>query len=146
MAVPDQGQGHHAAPPVVVVDDDESARVLIRRYLQRLQLANPVLTAEDGDRAVRVLAAGTISPALVLLDLHLPGRSGLEVLEWMRQDRFAEVPVVMLTGSSELADIDRAYELGISSYLVKPVGFGALDDVLRKLPAPWMLLQPARAE
>lgn len=146
MAVPDQGQGHHAAPPVVVVDDDESARVLIRRYLQRLQLANPVLTAEDGDRAVRVLAAGAISPALVLLDLHLPGRSGLEVLEWMRQDRFAEVPVVMLTGSSELADIDRAYELGISSYLVKPVGFGALDDVLRKLPAPWMLLQPARAE
>jgi CheY-like chemotaxis protein len=131
------------AAPIVVVEDDESSRELIVRYLGKLRLANPVVPALDGVVAVEQLATLAATPALVLLDLDLPGRSGLEVLAWLRgQPQLADVPVVMLTGSSELDDIDRAYELGISSYLVKPVGFPALEDVLRRLGTPWALLAP----
>lgn len=130
-------------PAVVVVEDDVSGRALVRRYLQKLQLRNPVVEAETGDLAVEVLSSLEVVPAVVLLDVHLPGRSGLDVLAWIRQHRtLGRVPVVMLTGSSELGDIDRAYEWGISSYLVKPVGFPAVEDILRKLETPWALLSP----
>lgn len=136
-------RGRDPWPSVVVVEDDESARVLIVRYLAKLQLCNPVRVAEDGQRAVEVLEAEEGVPALVLLDVGLPHRSGLEVLAWIRQQpRLASVPVVMLTGSSELDDVDRAHDLGISSYLVKPVGFSAMQDVLARLDARWMLLAP----
>lgn len=140
VADTDVGRG---GPPVVVVEDDESSRELIVRYLAELRLCNPVCVAEDGQRAVDVLDGLQRSPALVVLDVNLPGRSGLEVLAWIRQHpRLAAVPVVMLTGSSELDDVDRAHELGISSYLVKPVGFSAVQDVLIRLAVPWMLLTP----
>lgn len=131
-----------AAPPVVVVDDDELARELVARLLQKLALVNPLVFAEDGDRAVDLLSTGPM-PALVLLDLDMPRRSGLEVLAWLRSDaRLRRIPVIMLTGSAELEEVDRAYELGITSYLVKPVGFSALRDVMRDLAAPWVLLPP----
>lgn len=133
--------GRAVGPAIVVVDDDESARHLIVRYLAELRLCNPVRVAEDGQRAMEVLDALEMVPALVLLDVNMHGASGLEVLAWIRQQpRLAAVPVVMLTGSSELEDVDRAYDLGISSYLVKPVGFSAVQDVLSRLAVPWMLL------
>lgn len=129
--------------PVVLVDDDEASRRLIERYLQNLRLCNPIITAVDGQRAIEALAGCEAVPALILLDVCLPYASGLEVLEWVRADaRLREVPVVMLTGRSELEDIDRANDLGICSYLVKPVGFVALADVVRNLEVPWKLLAP----
>lgn len=138
---PDRERDGVVGPSVVVVEDDASARGLIVQYLTKLRLSNPIRIAEDGERAVELLAAEPVVPALVLLDVEMPGRSGLDVLEWIRNDRrLAGVPVVMLTGSSELAHVDRAYDLGISSYLVKPVGYAAIQDVLTRLGAPWMLL------
>lgn len=127
--------------PIVVVDDDELARALVVRHLHKLGLRNPVVEAIDGDMACEVLAGLQPQPVLMLLDLEMPGRSGLEVLEWVRGERsLAELPVVMLTGSAELGEIDSAYGLGIVSYLVKPVGYGALDDVLRRVGLPWAIL------
>lgn len=111
--------------PIVVVDDDELARALVVRHLRKLGLCNPVVEAVDGDAACEVLAGLGSRPALMLLDLEMPGRSGLEVLRWVRgQESLADLPVLMLTGSAELDEVDAAYELGIASYLVKPVGFG----------------------
>lgn len=126
--------------PIIVVDDDEMSRELVVRYLDKLNLQNPVLTAGDGDEVVQLLSAPDMCPALVLLDLELPGRHGLDVLVWIRKEFGDDVPVVMLTGSAQLDDVDRAYALGIASYLVKPVGFSALSDVLRQLSLPWQLL------
>lgn len=132
------------APPVVVVDDDGAARLLVIRALEKMQLRNPIHVAEDGQGAVELLDALEVGPALVVLDLLLPHRSGLEVLAWTRQHpRLACVPVVVLSGSSELAHVDRAYALGVSAYLVKPVGFGAIQDAVLRLEAPWMLLTSA---
>lgn len=131
-----------SASPILVVDDDELARELVARLLEKLNLVNPLAFAEDGESAIKLLSTGP-SPALVLLDLDMPRRSGLDVLAWLRShERLHRVPVVMLTGSAELEDVDRAYDLGIASYLVKPVGFAALRDVMRDLAAPWLLLPP----
>lgn len=123
---------------VVVIDDDAMARELVVRYFGKLQLRNRVVQASDGDSGAQVLADESLLPMLVLLDIEMPGRSGLELLRSMRGDpRLVDVPVVMLSGSAELTEVDEAYELGISSYLVKPVGYAALLDVLRSLDSPW---------
>jgi two-component system, response regulator len=130
---------------VVVADDDEMARELVVRYFVKLKLANRVVYACDGDDAVRVLSDEGLRPVLVLLDLKMPGRSGLDVLRWVRgEHRLAEVPVVMLTGSAELDEVEEAYAVGISAYLVKPVGFAALEDVVRRLGLPWALVPTRR--
>ncbi len=71
----------------------------------------------------------------------MPGRSGLEVLRWMRQQpALRDVPAIMLTGMSDVDSIHDAYSSGAASYLVKPVAFGALADVIRGLQRPWALL------
>lgn len=129
--------------PIVVADDDEMARTLTAMLLGTLNLQNPVIAARDGGEAIELLSSCP-TPALVMLDMKMPCQSGLEVLAWMRADqRLASVAVVMLTASSELAEIDQAYALGIASYLVKPVGFGAMQDVIRQLSLPWVLLAEA---
>lgn len=134
------GPARHA-PPIVVVDDDPSARQLVRLYLRRAQLRNPVLEARDGGHAVELLGGLDVPPALVLLDVDMPTLSGLELLRWMRDHAdLAPVPVVMLTGMAALDSVEQAYELGIVSYLVKPVGFAAMSDVLMRLDRPWILL------
>lgn len=130
--------------PVLVVDDDEASLELMRRFLQRLRLVNPFLSFSDGSAAGEYLVAAGAArapvPALALFDLRMPRTTGFALLEIVRghflEGRF---PVVMLTGSSELADLDRAYALGASSYLVKPVGYEALGHVLRSLDTPWAL-------
>jgi len=131
-------------PPILVADDDVATVTFLSRFLTRLGLANPVVTVTDGTEArarLEHLASIGEPPAVVLLDVHMPGASGLEILEWMRgHPVHAGVAVVMLTGSAELDEVNRAYDLGIASYLVKPVGFDALADVLRALDRPWAIL------
>ncbi|MBA2769921.1 MAG: response regulator [Sporichthyaceae bacterium] len=135
----------HTAAPVLIVDDDLVAVALIEACLDRMNLRNPRVVANDGRKAVthleRCLDGQELVPALALLDGQLPGRSGLEVLQWMRQQPvLKDVAVVMLTGDSAVDSIRDAYAGGAASYLVKPVGFKALADVLRGLNAPWMLV------
>ena len=80
-------------------------------------------------------------PALMLLDLKLPRKSGLEVLQWVRQqDGLKRLPVVVLTSSRETADVNRAYDLGANSYLVKPVAFESLLEMVKALNLYWMTL------
>ena len=133
------------APPILIVDDDEASRLLIEASLSARRLVNQTVMACDGDEAVRQLQLWlrneSSAPALVMLDWQMPGRSGLEVLRWMReQPALQGVPVIMLTGMSDVNSIQDAYSYGAASYLVKPVAFGALADVIRGLEQPWMLL------
>lgn len=139
-----------SVPAILVAEDDAQHRLLIRAALAAAKLANPVQLVSDGDAAIAYLAgAGTPSnghqhplPVLVLLDVHMPGVSGLEVLAWLRAQpgRLGQIPTVLLTASDDEADIDGAFAAGATSYLVKPVGFDALVDVVRSLGLPWMLL------
>ncbi|MGZ8920414.1 MAG: response regulator, partial [Limisphaerales bacterium] len=80
-------------------------------------------------------------PDLVLLDLKMPRKSGLEVLGWIReQANYKRLPVVVFTSSKHDQDINRAYELGANSYLVKPVGFDALLETVKQIHLYWATL------
>ena len=138
-----------STPAILVAEDDAQHAVLIRAALSAAGLANPVHLVEDGEQAVAYLAGtGAYAdraryplPALVLLDLRMPVTSGLEVLAWLRaRPGLERVPVLVLTASEEAADINEAFEAGADSYLIKPVGFNALLDVVKDLPLRWLIL------
>jgi CheY-like chemotaxis protein len=151
MADPDvaQDQDQLQNPPILLVEDDASQALLVERVLSKARLANRLLKVRNGDEAIAYLGGrGQYDdrsrhplPALVLLDVHLPGKSGLEILTWLRERRSLDhIPVVMLSGSAESEDIDRAFELGAASYLVKPVAFDALLDTVGGLGLSWAIL------
>jgi len=132
---------------ILIVEDNPTDVMLIRRAFARSNIGNPIQVASDGDRAVSYLSgrdgyhdrAQYPLPALVLLDLKLPRRSGLEVLEWLRgQDALRRLPVVMLTSSRQSQDVNRAYDLGANSYLVKPVEFDDLQEMLGTINTYWI--------
>lgn len=134
---------------ILVVEDDPGHAMLIQEAFGAAQLANPLHVVSDGEEAIAYLeGTGPYTdrdahplPVLVLLDIHMPKRSGLDVLEWMRgEPDLKRVPVIMLTASEDDGDIDRAYELGANSYLIKPVGFDALLDVVRTLGLYWLVV------
>ena len=132
---------------ILIVEDNPTDVMLIRRAFAKFNIANPMQVVADGDRAVNYLSGRDSYadrtqfplPALVLLDLKLPRRSGLEVLEWLRrQDGLRRLPVVMLTSSRQSHDVNRAYDLGANSYLVKPVEFDDLQDMLSTINTYWI--------
>ena len=81
-------------------------------------------------------------PAVILLDIKLPRRSGFEVLQWLRQQRSAlrRIPVVMLTSSRHSVDVNRAYDLGANSYLAKPQTPSELDQMAAEFQTYWLSL------
>ncbi|MBV6626124.1 MAG: response regulator [Rivularia sp. (in: Bacteria)] len=134
---------------ILLVEDDSNDVLFIQRAMKRSQLNNPLQVVRDGDEAVAYLAGkekyGNRNayplPSIILLDLKLPRRSGLEVLEWLRQQPVIKrIPVVILTSSKEHIDVNRAYDIGVNSYLLKPVNYSALNDMIETLNAFWVKL------
>ncbi|MEB3733069.1 response regulator [Halopseudomonas pachastrellae] len=114
------------------------------------RIANPVVVAEDGEQALQTLfgtneQAESGAPALILLDLNLPKRNGLEVLRELRNHPDTRlVPVVILTSSLEPSDRLNAYQAGANSYLRKPVDFDEFVHVAQQVGSYWLgLNQPA---
>ena len=138
-----------ASHTILLVEDDPNDVLLIQRASRKARLAYPIQIVEDGEEAVAYLAGrGEYAdrerfplPALVLLDLKLPRKSGHEVLSWLReQPGLKRLPVVVLTSSQEPSDVNRAYDLGANSYLVKPVAFDALLEMVRMVGLYWLTL------
>ncbi len=133
-----------ASGAIVLLEDDRTTAELIRQVLAATSIQNPLDHVVRGAEAVahlERLAHDGPQPVLVVLDLSVPDMSGIEVLQRMRAlPELASVPVVMLSGSGEDADIERAYEIGIDAYLVKPAGIHGLPDVIRRLGLPYLLL------
>lgn len=134
---------------ILLVEDAEDDVVLVQRAFRKSFRDVRIDVVRDGDAAVDYLAgdgayadrAAHPLPALVLLDLKLPLRSGHEVLEWIRADRCVRrLPVVVLTNSRESADVHRAYDLGANSYLVKPVSPDATQRMAGALGLYWLQL------
>lgn len=134
---------------ILLVEDDSNDILFIKRAFRRSKLENPMNIVRDGDEAVAYLSGeGDYSnrnvyplPSMILLDLKLPRRSGLEVLEWLRQQPILKrIPVVILTSSKENIDINRAYDIGVNSYLLKPVDYNALNEMIGILNAFWLKL------
>jgi CheY-like chemotaxis protein len=133
-----------AARPILIADEDGKARASIDACLEALGLVNPRWFACNGDDAVEQLGRcvdGAPIPALVLLDAQMSGRPGLEVLRWIRAHPVLEaVPVILLDVTADVRAICHAYDSGVARYLVKPVAFAALGDVVRDLQMPWALV------
>ncbi len=134
---------------ILLVEDDSNDILFIERAFRRSKLENPVQVVRDGDEAVAYLSGeGKYAdrnvyplPGMILLDLKLPRRSGLEVLTWLRQQPVIKrIPVVILTSSKENIDVNRAYDIGVNSYLLKPVDYNALNEMIETLNSFWLKL------
>ncbi|HWF49657.1 MAG TPA: response regulator [Solirubrobacteraceae bacterium] len=136
--------GGEAPAPVLVLEDDRTTASLIAQVLAATNMANPLELFASGRQAIEYLErvpVAVAAPVLLVLDLSLPDLSGLEVLRWVRaRSELDSVAVVMLSGSGDDEDIERAYEIGIDAYLVKPAGIHGLPDVVRGLGLPYVLL------
>jgi CheY-like chemotaxis protein len=138
-----------SALPILLVEDSPDDALLIQRACRKANLANPVQHVSDGEEAVAYLSGASPwsdrakfpLPVFMLLDLKLPRRSGLEVLEWVRRESpVKRLPVVVLTSSRESVDVNRAYDIGVNSYLTKPVGFEALLEMVKNINLYWLVL------
>lgn len=137
---------------ILLVEDNPRDLELTERALRKANLANRIHVARDGEEALDFLfGEGTCAgrdvsqaPRLVLLDLKLPKIDGLEVLQRMKSDpRTQSIPVVVLTSSKEQSDILRSYNLGVNSYIVKPVDFESFAASVQQLGLYWLLLNEA---
>ncbi len=133
---------------ILLVEDSARDLELTLAALARCQLANEIVVARDGVEALDYLyRRGNFAdrapgdPAVVLLDLKMPKMDGLEVLEQIKSDPMQrQIPVVMLTSSREERDLLRSYQLGVNSFVVKPVDFSAFFDAIRELGMFWAVL------
>jgi two-component system response regulator len=128
----------------MIVEDDPDDLLLIQRALRRARVENPSLIARDGAEALRLLIGPDALPDLpivVLLDLKLPLIDGMEVLRTVRSDpRTKALPVVILTSSDEQEDLLRGYDLGVNSYVRKPIDFAPFQEIVGQLGLYWVLI------
>jgi two-component system response regulator len=134
---------------ILLVEDNPNDEELTLYALKKNKITNHVQIVHDGAEALEYLfCTGAYAdrqindpPKVVLLDLKLPKIDGLEVLEKIKADeRTRTIPVVILTSSQEERDIVESYQLGVNSYIVKPVDFEQFTDAVRQLGLYWMLL------
>ncbi len=153
-------QIHHekmttAKVEIVIVEDNPNDAELILRVFRKNNLANQVVLLKDGAEAIDFLfarggcgltVAGTTC-RVILLDLKLPKIDGIEVLRRIKSDeRTRGIPVVVLTSSTEQRDLKDAYELGVNSYVAKPIKFDEFAKAVADLGLYWLVLNrlPAR--
>jgi DNA-binding response OmpR family regulator len=127
---------------ILLVEDDPDHEVLTIRALKKSNVANQVQVARDGEEAVNLLLGPSpIKPQVILLDLKLPKLDGLEVLRRIREnDATRMLPVVVLTSSDEERDVVRSYQIGVNSYIRKPVNFTDFAEATRQLGLYWLVL------
>jgi CheY-like chemotaxis protein len=134
---------------ILLVEDNPNDVELTLHAFARNNLANHVHVVRDGEEALEFLfnrgryahRAGARRPRVVLLDLKLPKVDGLEVLRAIRGDTsLRSLPVVVLTSSREERDVVESYQLGVNSYIVKPIDFSEFIDTASTLGLYWLLL------
>lgn len=137
---------------ILLVEDNPDDVDLTLRAFKKSRITNEVVVVQDGAQALEYLtstgmyAGNTIEdlPQLILLDLHLPKVSGLDVLRAMRADPHTKLlPVVVLTSSDEEGDVINSYELGANSYIRKPVNFEQFLDAAQQIGLYWLVLNQA---
>jgi CheY-like chemotaxis protein len=133
---------------ILMVEDNPMDAELTIRALKNGGLANKLLWVKDGQQALDFLfRQGEFAeredtvPRIVLLDLKMPRVDGIEVLRAIRADaRTKPIPVVIMTSSQEEQDVVRSYELGVNSYVVKPVDFNAMAELVRQAGYYWLAI------
>ena len=130
--------------PILLVEDNSVDLDLTLRAFAHHNLASPIQVARDGQEALDCIPrweAGETLPLVILLDLKLPRVDGLEVLRQLREHPVSrDLPIVVLTSSSENRDVKEAYRLHANSYIVKPVNFEKFVDVATQIKLYWLLV------
>ena len=131
-------------PPILLVEDNPMDLDLTLRAFSKKKFSNQVHIARDGEEALAFMPrweAGEALPAVILLDINLPKVNGLEVLRQLKaHERFRRIPVVVLTSSREDKDLKTAYDLGVNSYIEKPVSFSKFMEVAEHIELYWCVL------
>src|ERR1700730_10146845 len=133
---------------ILIVEDDPNDVELTLTALDAYNLANEVVATRDGEGALDYLycrgsfkTRSNDSPAVMLLDLKLPKRDGLEVLQQIKSDeKLKMIPVVVLTSSHEERDVVASYKLGVNAYVVKPVDFHEFVNAVKELGVFWAVI------
>jgi two-component system, response regulator len=131
---------------VLLVEDTATDAELCIRTLKKHSISNKIVWVKDGAEALDYFFGGSpdaeprATPRLILLDLHLPKVSGFEVLQRLKQDPHTKsIPVVVLTSSNEDRDIVESYDLGVNSYVSKPVEFSLFVQTVTQLGLYWLI-------
>jgi CheY-like chemotaxis protein len=136
-------------PIVLVAEDREDDVLMLKRAFKQLGFGIPVQYVSNGDETIAYLAgSGRFAnrdeyplPDLLLLDLKMPRRSGFEVLQWIqKQPTLSKLRVVVLTTSSDIYEVNRAYQLGAASFLTKPLHFNEFRDTIQAVYNYWVAL------
>jgi two-component system response regulator len=133
---------------ILLAEDNERDAELTMRALKKGGLANKLLWVKDGAEAMDYLFRrgefadrDNVPPRLVLLDLKMPRVDGIEVLRAVKADEATKrIPVVVMTSSQEERDVAETYDLGVNSYVVKPVDFAAVADIVRQAGYYWLAI------
>ena len=127
---------------VLIVDDHPALRAGVQAMLEKTPDIYVVGEAGSGEEAERLLEE--LRPNIILLDLKMPRVDGLEVLKAVKADeRTRRIPVVILTSSQEESDLARSYDIGVNGYVVKPLDFRSLAEVVRQAGFYWLAINHA---
>lgn len=142
--------------PVLLIEDDPNDLFLLKRAFQKGLGTDNILTTRNGEEAIQYLKSLVITesdspqersaevedaeiPSLILLDLKMPRKSGLEVLQWIQsQPLIKRIPTIVLSSSKAHVDVNRAYDLGANSYIVKPLEFQKMTEIVEMIGAYWL--------
>ena len=139
---------HFEQIEILLVEDNERDAELTMRALKKGGIANKLLWVKDGEQALDYLFRrgayadrDEVVPRLVLLDLKMPRVNGIEVLKEVKaNEQTKRIPIVMMTSSQEERDVAQTYDLGVNSYVVKPVDFAAVADIVRQAGYYWLAI------
>lgn len=124
-------------PTILIVDDDEGHAILIRENLESAGVPNPITHFKDGQAVLDFFAARPPTPNesyIVLLDIRMPKVDGIEVLRRMRADpSLRMLPIIMLTTTDDIRDVQRCHLLGCNGYIQKPVDYDKFADAIRRI-------------
>jgi len=137
------------ANTILMAEDDDNDVFFAERAFKQAQVSHLFRRVKDGEEAIAYLRGDGVYrdrsqhplPQLMLLDLKMPRKNGFEVITWVRQQPgIKRLPIAILTSSKEDPDVNRAYDLGANTYLVKPVKFEDLVETFKALDLFWLVL------
>ena len=132
-------------PTILLAEDDENWVMLMKLAFAKAECDQPFQVFKDGEQTIKFLEKhkdkrANECAALLLLDLKMPRKNGFDVLEWAKEHKHCKrLLVVVMSSSSDRNDVNKAYDLGVNSYLVKPSGLDELVGIVRMLFGYWML-------
>ncbi len=127
--------------PIMLIEDDVVDSMTVKRALKEINVSNELLVMKNGEEALEYFESEENTlPCIILLDINMPKMNGIEFLEqFKKNENLNHIPVVMLTSSKEECDRINTFKLGVSGYMVKPVGYRQFVEVIKTINLYWTL-------